>query len=227
MLSSVSPPLQRGWVVSICQLSVPASDTESCHFSSGGIGEAFCSCLAWLGARETVHAWGGLKMGKKKKGEEASQGAEKQVKWRQLKKGCRGAGKQHWTKHRQHHYALSGPVCVCDQPLVMLSCNCSTNTYRCLCQTQVSDLHRALHMTFTQKLDTVLSNFYVGASIWVFCMLALQFGILVSSVRTTNLYPQNSNLWWWNTNLCQSKTNKMLISPPNANSCSQMTNLYT
>lgn len=32
------------WVVSICQLSVPVRDIQSCHFSSASICEAFCSC---------------------------------------------------------------------------------------------------------------------------------------------------------------------------------------
>lgn len=32
------------WVVSICQLSVPVRDIQSCHFLSASICEAFCSC---------------------------------------------------------------------------------------------------------------------------------------------------------------------------------------
>lgn len=128
VLSSVSPPLQCGWVVSICQLSVPASDTESCHFSSAGIGEAFCSCLAWLGAKENVHGVG-WRQRKKKRDGEASQGAGKQVKWRQLKRSCRGDRRQDWTNYKQHRYAISGP----DQPLLVVISNCSNNTIRCLC----------------------------------------------------------------------------------------------
>lgn len=95
-------PLQSVWVVSICQLSVPGSDTQSCHFSSARIGEAFCSCPVWLEARGSVCMCVCVCASEKK--QKGIQGTVKQLNGRQLQEswGKIGSSTGHTTDCKYH-----------------------------------------------------------------------------------------------------------------------------
>lgn len=176
------PPCSVGeWYPSVsCQCQRVIQRAVTSH--QPALVRPFAAASPDSGPKKMCTGWGEDR--EKKRDGEASQGAGKQVKWRQLKRSCRGDRRQDWTNYKQHRYAISGPISLCWWSSVTAATT----------QSDVSVILRLKCLNFghdvPEKEYKLSPNLAIVAQVSIF---SVKISIFVLLFHATNLHPWNAN----------------------------------